>query len=127
MTDTNRTSKQCAIHGDGPCICLGARYWMDRALSAERRAVETTAPHGPGTLEYRFDMLCKALATRFGVTENRFAAKPREIDILEAIDMWRALKPSPEEPTRHLPPRQFDVESHTGLYTEPEKASGEQP
>ena len=26
--------------------------------------------------------------------------------------------------TRRIPPREFDVESHTGLYTEPEKASG---
>jgi len=33
---------------------------------------------------------------------------------------------SPEEPTRRIPPREFDVETHTGLYTEPEKAS-EQP
>ena len=30
------------------------------------------------------------------------------------------------EPTRRIPPREFDVETHTGLYTEPEKAS-EQP
>jgi len=30
---------------------------------------------------------------------------------------------SPEEPTRRIPPREFDVETHTGLYTEPEKAS----
>jgi hypothetical protein len=49
---------------------------------------------GPGTLEYRFDALCKALATRFSVTENLFAAKPREIDILEAIDLWCA-SPAP--------------------------------
>lgn len=23
----------CNVHGRGPCICLGARYWMDLALS----------------------------------------------------------------------------------------------
>jgi hypothetical protein len=28
----------CAIHGRGDCVCRGARYWMDRALEAERAA-----------------------------------------------------------------------------------------
>lgn len=32
MADEPLTSNpQCAVHGEGPCICLGARYWMDEA------------------------------------------------------------------------------------------------
>lgn len=30
------TANTCAMHGQGACICLGARYWMDRALASER-------------------------------------------------------------------------------------------
>lgn len=36
----------CALHGQNmpdACICHGARYWMDRALTAETRATALNA------------------------------------------------------------------------------------
>ena len=73
------------------CSCAACETFSNIIRLFGRGAVEPTPSEtGVGTLEYRFHTLCKALESRFGVTYDPFGAKPREIDILAAIDMWRA-------------------------------------
>lgn len=45
MSEQKSSKEQfnCPTHGQGACVCLGARYWMDRAIRAERAADEQPA------------------------------------------------------------------------------------
>lgn len=76
---------RCLIHGKRECVCLGARFWMDRALVAEGALAESKRARDAlkGMLDSQAAGVLRLLVEKRTLIEQLDALKPDD----EAADL----------------------------------------